>query len=202
MVSTSRGLRARLGLLLGVGMLVTVGGPAGAHFSAAPYTHKNSCTVANRVDPVTVVFYASATGSRSLNHVQYHGGWTHTSGSPQHFGTHGECYAMNGQRANGGSFSSRWHIRVRQTHHTDANWGTTAMGSPHRDEWTGCGHAVPSNGFNTGRTQIVNMLSPSPHHTHSHNEFWGNTQAMLQCTQQTAASNGYVAWISMPSSNH
>jgi hypothetical protein len=176
--------------------------PATAHFSAGHYTYSGSCTEANRVDPVTVVLYGSATGARVLNHVQHHGGWTHQSGSPQNFLTHGQCYAMSGQRANDDGLSSRWHVRVRTTYHGDDTWGTTAMGSPHRDELVWCIHAVPPNGFNAGRTQIVNMLSPSPHHTYSHNAYWGNTQSMKQCTGSTAASNGYVAWISMPAWDH
>lgn len=80
--------------------------------------------------------------------------------------------------------------------------GNDFCGTPHRDELIWCGHAVPSNGFNDGRTQIVNMLSPSPHHTYSHNEYWGNTDPMTQCNGQTAQSNGYVAWISVPSWSH
>lgn len=189
-----------LGLVAPVGLAT----PAQAHFSAGTYTYRNGgpCTAGNRVDPVTVVFYSSATGARSLNHVQFHGGWTHTSGTAQYFLSHGACQPMNGQRADGGTFSSRYHIRARTTYHSDPTWGITAMGSPHYDNLTWCGHAVPPNGFNNGRAEIVRIMDPSPHHTLAGYVNWGNTQSMRQCNGDMAASNGLVAWLSVPSWNH
>jgi hypothetical protein len=175
--------------------------PAGADFNSGWYT-RDPCSPNVLRDPITIVFTHNASGARSLNHVQHHLSWGYpTSGITQYFVSHGVCAAMDGQRASAGTFSSRYHIRVRKTYHGDTTWGTTAVGAPHYDQLTGCGHKVPTNGFNNGRQANINGFSGT-HHTHQGTVNWGNTLPIRQCDASTAASNGNVAWFSIPNSNH
>lgn len=203
--------RSRFGPTSVGGVLVIVAGllgvttpPAFAHFSSGIYTYSGSCTSSNRTDPVNLVFYQSATGSRTLNHIQFHTGWTNTSGSSQKFLTHSECYSMSGQRASGGLTSSRWHVRVRQTYHSDTTWGTTSAGAAHWENYhslLNC-HYVTQNGFNEGRMIVVEKLVNQGGHNTAGTTDWGNTQRMRQCNGNDAWSNGIVYWIAIPGSSH
>lgn len=180
-------------------------GAAGAHFSAGYYTFKNGgpCTEGNRVDPRNLVFYRSATGTRSLNHIQAHTGWSSQGGTTQYFQSHGYCREMTGQRGSAPLLAlARWHVRVRTTYHSDSTYRTTAQAGAHRDNTDLCGHFVPSSGFNTARNEVRNQMVPSAHHTHGRTVNSQNNAPMRQCNGLYAASDGYVYWITVPSSSH
>jgi hypothetical protein len=195
-------------LLLAPAVFFLPAASASAHFSVVYYSHSDSaCT--KRTDPITVVFYTSATAAHTLNHVQFHAGWSNTSGSTQYFQSHGVCSSQDGQRASGGLASSRYHIRVKKTFDADAVLGTTAVGTPHHEDLVvSCGHAVDKggvgsglvSGFDQGKLKIVAAFAGV--HAAKAPTYWGNTETFKQCDGDLAGSNGYVRWYSIPNVDH
>lgn len=197
-------------------LALTLPSAAAAHFNSGLYSHRaDNC--ASRSDPITVVFYGYATGSRSLNHIRFHTGWGGGSGGGQYFASHGICGAGT-QHAENGTFT-RYHIRMRKTYDADTTWrGTTTVGTPHHEGYIGyggCFHAVDrggvsqpypynqgNSGFDQGRKRIFNALYGETGHTFMLAENWGNTQEFKQCDDDWAGSNGTVFWFRMPNSNH
>ncbi len=102
----------------------------------------------NRKDPVMDVFYNNGQSSNVATHVEHHTGWTNTEGEQQWYKIHDPTVcAQNGttaQRASGCGGCDRVHIRFRQTYHSDATWGITALGTPHNEAW------ITGNGCGTG----------------------------------------------------
>ena len=207
-----------LALILGMGVAtVAVGVPLSqAHFSTTgQFSHEtDACTSStNRKDPVMDVFYNNGQSSNVATHVEHHTGWTNTEGSQQWYKIHADptVCAQNGttaQRASGCGTCGRVHIRFRQTYHSDATWGITALGTPHNEAWVvgplGCGtgkHAVYyPYGYQDGRTMIYNNLVAAGGHTFGGGVIWGNTQSPLpQCNGDVVRSlDGKVDYIRMP----
>jgi hypothetical protein len=194
---SARTLTRVLGIAAAMAMLVA---PAAmADFSSSDYTYDSGCT--NPIDPVNFVWYgATAYASNSAYHTQVHTGWGNTSGSSQSFVTHGSCRVLNEQRASAGGSSTRFHIRLFQTYHLDANGRYESVGGAHHEDWVfPCGHAVDSNGsngsgFDQGKAAMFNALYGS-HHYYGANQYWGNTRNFKQCDGDYAGSNGYVLWF-------
>lgn len=204
-------------LFLAVPIALVFSNSAAAHFESGLYSHRAS-DCASRSDPITVVFYGYATGTRTLNHVRFHTGWGGGSGGGQYFASHGICGAGT-QHAESGTFT-RYHIRMRKTYHDDATWGTTSTGTPHHEDWidsaiSGCfpgNHAVDKggvdkggglqSGFDQGRTRIYNALIGQPGHTFGGSVNWGNTQEFKQCDGDWAGSHGTVYWFRIPNNSH
>ena len=203
-------------------LALTLPSAAAAHFNSGLYSHRaNNCS--SRSDPITVVFYAYATGSRTLNHIKAHTGWGGGSGGGQYFASHGICGAGT-QHAESGLFT-RYHIRMRKTYDGDTTWrGTTTVGTPHHEDWIDTineldcwpgNHAVDkggvsqpypynqgNSGFDQGRKRIFNALYGQSGHTYALSENWGNTQEFKQCDGDWAGSNGTVFWFRIPNSSH
>jgi hypothetical protein len=165
---------------------------AGAHLSTSSYTYKSDCST--RVDPVNFVFYGPyATWSHTASQVQFHAGWSHTSGSPQASWSHGSCYSMGTQRASAGLLSSRFHIRLFW-----AGSDPYTVGDAHHEDFIWyCGHAVDSNGptgsgFDWGRRTLRSDFKAAGHYTYY--SWWGNTQNFKQCDGDWAGSDGYMDW--------
>lgn len=198
----------RLLQVVGAIAVSVAAGPAWAHFdSSGQYTHKGCPgVVANRVDPINIVFYTWGTWDRALSQTQSHAGWSDTSGSDQYFVDHGNCALRHGQRANGDGLSSRYHIRVRGQH-SDTTFGWTSTGDAHHEDFvTSCpGHAVDQNGpsgsgFDQGRRQLLATFDNAGHSWFE--TFWGNTQTLLQCDGGGASSDGWVDFIQLHQVNH
>jgi len=199
----------RISLLIGFVMSAAFGvAPALGHFDASDrYTHR-SCpaSVANRTDPVNVVFTVWGTWGRAESQTETHAGWTSTSGSSQSFVDHGGCFAMHTQRASG--LGSRFHVRVRGQH-SDQTLGWVGAASAHHEDLVlfplPCGHAVDSNGpggsgFDQGRDELERRLAAAGHA--SSRAWWGNTQSFKQCDGDYAGSDGWIAVISLHQVNH
>ncbi len=205
-----------LALPVGIAIAVAMFGAAQsrAHFSpTGQYSHStDACTSStNRKDPVMDVFYNNATGSNVATHVQHHTGWTNTEGKQQWYKIHADptvCgqNSTTAQRASGCGSCDRVHIRFRQTYHSDATWGTTALGTPHNEAWKTSGGCFPGEhavydpwGFQDGRTMIYNNLVAAGGHTFAGGVIWGNTQEMPQCDGNMVGSvDGKVDYIRMP----
>lgn len=174
-----------------------------AHFQTYEYTLSGCPASSDRqVDPVNFVFWSSGSSSNALSNVSFHAGWANTSGTTQYFSDHNVCRAMDGQRASGGSTSSRFHIRVEQIADSDPIWGTTSRGDAHHEDfvWT-ClppSHAVDKNGsngsgFDQGRRELRTKLEAGGHAWESH--YWGNTRNFQQCDGDYAGSDGYTVFV-------
>lgn len=178
---------------------------ARADFQPGYYTH-GSCagTAASRIDPVNFAYWDWGTWDRAVSQTQTHAGWLDTGGSSQYFFDHGNCYTMTAQRADGGTASSRHHIRFHPIH-SDATLGWTTIGDAHHEDFTYCGHAVDANGpsgsgFDQGRRQLRVLLENGGHGWYS--EFWGNTQNFQQCDGDYASSDGYTVFSRAHQINH
>jgi hypothetical protein len=182
--------------------------PALAHFDTSDrYTHAGCpATVANRTDPINVVFTGWGTWGRAESQVQSHAGWGATSGSTQSFVDHGSCHAMHTQRASGQG--SRFHVRVRGQH-SDTVLGWTATGDAHHEDLVAfpvpCGHAVDSNGssgsgFDQGRDELERRFVSAGHSTRR--VWWGNTQSFKQCDGDFAASDGWTVFVQLHQVGH
>jgi hypothetical protein len=178
---------------------------ARADFQPGYYTH-GSCagTSASRIDPVNFVYWDWGTWDRAVSQTQTHAGWLNTSGSSQYFFDHGNCYTMTTQRADGGSTSSRFHIRYHPIH-SDATLRWTTIGDALHEDFTYCGHAVDANGpsgsgFDQGRRQLRILMENGGHGWYS--EFWGNTQNFQQCDGDYASSDGYTVFSRAHQINH
>jgi hypothetical protein len=203
----------RVASVVVVGVVATVAafataGSAPAHFDdLEAYTHK-ACpaTVANRVDPINVIFTGWGTWGRAVSQIESHLGWTATSGSTQSFADHGSCYAMHAQRASGQG--SRFHVRVRGQH-KDTELGWTATGDAHHEDFVTfpipCGHSVDSNGpggsgFDQGRDELERSFAGAAHAT---SWLWrGNTQSFKQCDGDYAGSDGWAVLVELHQVNH
>jgi hypothetical protein len=205
-------MRARLILLAVVIGAVAFPGTAAAHFQSGLYSHEAS-DCASRIDPITVVFYGSATAGRTQNHIQYHSGWGGSSGGGQYFASHGVCGGTTHQAYSDCGTCTRFHIRLRKTYHDDATWGTTTTGTPHHEDWIWyCGHAVDKggvdkgeglqSGFDQGRGKIYSILYGKSGHAFGGTTNWGNTQEFKQCDGDWAGSHGSVYWFHIPNSSH
>ena len=182
--------------------------PAFAHFDVSDrYTHR-SCpaTVANRTDPVNVVFTGWGTWGRAESQIESHADWSATTGTTQSFVDHGSCFPMHSQHASGQA--SRFHVRLRGQH-PDAVLGWTTTGDAHHEDLVAfpvpCGHAVDSNGpggsgFDQGRDELEGRFSAAGHSTRW--EWWGNTQSFKQCDGDYAASDGWTVFIQLHQVNH
>jgi hypothetical protein len=196
-----------VGVVAVVGLLVAAGA-APAHFDDLDrYTHK-ACpaSVANRVDPINVVFTGWGTWGRAVSQIESHLGWTATSGTTQSFVDHETCYSMHAQRASGQG--SRFHVRVRGQH-KDTGFGWTATGDAHHEDLVTfplpCGHAVDSNGsggsgFDQGRDELERRFAAAGHATSW--VWWGNTQSFKQCDGDYAASDGWAVFVELHQVNH
>ena len=187
---------------------VLFGSPALAHLDIAdPYTH-DACPsgVANRVDPINVVFTTWGTWGRAERQIATHASWTATSGSTQSFADHGECLPMHTQRASG--HGSRFHVRVRGQH-PDVALGWVAVAAAHHEDNVlfpvPCGHAVDSNGprgsgFDQGRDELESRFTLAGHS--AYRVWWGNTQSFKQCDGDYAASDGWTVFIELHQVGH
>ena len=177
-------------------------------------------------DPVTVVFYGYAKASRALNHVQAHTGWSVRPTPRQSFETWGNCGKTYGELASGRFWEDRFHVRVRKASRRYGTWGTTALATPHHEDYIWwnpgfqspqdkikCIHAVDKggvgpnggglySGFMRGRDELVNRMTTSAHHRPVYMAYWQNTREFKQCDQDWAGSDGYVAWVKIPNSSH
>lgn len=187
-------------------LLITVA-PASAHFDTGMYTHHGCPAGKDRIDPINVVFYGWGTWDRAVSQIQSHAGWTHSSGSAQTFVDHGNCYAMQAQRASASGISTRFHVRLHPIHR-DPTLGWTTVGDAHHEDWVNfppCGHAVDSNGpngsgFDWGRRQLRILFQAGGHQWEGY--WWGNTQNFRQCDGDWARSDGITVWINMHQVNH
>jgi hypothetical protein len=199
--------RIPLVLLLVPVALVAVAGAAAHLDQASPYTHLSCPGVAqSRTDPVNVVFHGWGTWGRAQSQVASHAGWDASSGAGQVFVDHGACSPQHAQRASGEG--SRYHVRIRGQHWSDA-LGWAAAGAAHHEDLVlfpfPCGHAVDANGpagsgFDQGRDELVARLAAAGHG--SFRTWWGNTQSFRQCDGDYAASDGWVAFVVLHRMNH
>jgi hypothetical protein len=191
-----------------VAALVAPVAPALAHFDATDrYTHR-ACpaTVANRADPVNVLFTGWGTWGRAASQLEAHAGWPSTTGSSQSFVDHGGCAPMHAQRASG--LGARFHVRFRGQHQ-DAALGWVAVAGAHHEDLVlfprPCGHAVDSNGpagsgFDQGRNELERAFASAGHATSR--VWWGNTQSFKQCDGDYAASDGWTFVVALHQVNH
>lgn len=187
---------------------------ASADFSSSDFSHMgNTCT--NRVDPITIVFigdnaYAETHGFshrafdliNGMNDPQHD--WRGVSASNQYASSHGDCTPMERQSASGDN-APRYHVRLNQTKHQDLNGHYEAVGTPHYEVDTACGHAVPpdsqtsgnGSGFVLGRGHLKNdWLDAYGSGKLFRTDNWGNTEPQRQCNGWYAANaDGIVYWL-------
>lgn len=165
----------------------------------------------SRIDPVTVIFYGSATVATTPNHVRNHAGWWWQGGgwSSQYLSAGGVCGPHHEENPASDFFGdSRYHIRQRQAPDNDPYWGMTVMGTPHYEQSVACGHAITPggadigqwSGFDSERHRIYTALLN--YHSWAGTSYWGNTQRMQQCNGWWAGADGNVAWWHIPGSFH
>jgi hypothetical protein len=165
---------------------------AAAHFELSVYTQR-SC-FGTDADPVTNVLWDSGSARLATDHVEHHTGWTNEQGSQQWFTSHARCHEAFAQRASGGPFSSRYHVRISPT--LDLDPWTYSAAAAHHEDFTYCGHAVDKtvngwSGFDAGRRAVYEALRG--HHAYSYVNY-GNSRQFKQCDGDYAGSNGIVGW--------
>jgi hypothetical protein len=127
--------------------------------------------------------------------------WAGADGGDQWASSHGDCTLMERQSATGCGSCTRYHVRLNQTKHQDLNGRYETVGTPHYEEQTFCGHAVPpdrgsGSGFDLGRGHLKNDWIYAYGSGKLWNvQNWGNTLPMLQCNDWAAASSGRVYWL-------
>jgi hypothetical protein len=177
------------------------------------YSFSDQNTCMNRADPVTTIFYGSATAARTSNHIGFHTGWgdTEVDGPDQYYFTGGSCNALHGQRANATAIQTRFHIRFRQSNAVDSDYGTVTIGTPHFEDIENCvfgifpKHAVREtdengwSGYDEGRRAIYNKMRFG--HTTS-TRYNGNSAVMTQCDDGMAKSNGYGRYVEIQAVEH
>jgi len=187
---------------------------AQADFASSDYSFTGG-TCTNRVDPVTLVFigdgayvgthgYSERVWDLLNGMADSQHNWRNANGSAQYASSHGVCTEMERQSASGDG-APRYHIRLNQTHHRDLNNHFEAVGTPHYEVDTFCGHAVPpdsatagdGSGFVLARGHIKNdWLSAYGSGKLFRSDYWGNTEPQQQCNGWYAAnSDGIVYWL-------
>lgn len=180
---------------------------------SAPYSAKPGYGCSNTVwkDPVTVVFNGDeARAPNTARAVEQHLGWTNQDGGSQSLLVKDKlssgswvylCNALDEQRANGGSVSTRKHIRLWRIPASSGDSMKVAA-TPHNEGYNilKClSHFVFRNdptdgsGFDQGRRSIQNGFSSHSQSTTN----WGNTRSFQQCDGGWAGSNGTGVVISM-----
>jgi hypothetical protein len=190
-----------------------------AEFQSGLYSHDDG-GCASRVDPITFVFFAEATGWRTYNHIRAHTGWRGDTDANQFFASHGYCRQSYAEAYNGDSSETRYHVRLRQTAEWDDTYGYTTVATPHYELWADdCswgglpGHGVEEgsidnpydswSGFDNGREIIWNFMAGTNAHWWQPATYWGNTAEMSQCGGRWyAGSNGKVYWLTIPAWAH
>jgi hypothetical protein len=183
------------------------------------YTYRSSdCNEpdADAADPVNVIFYDDATQSNLDYYFNLYHGWGDNDGETQYFKTWYNCYEMDGQPSSGQMGVTRYHARYQRgldpwgNVDVDNPWGDYSVASAHYEEWipylpgfNSCDsgwfpkgdHAVPNDGFNQGRDNVVqNWVTEGGHH-YAGTRNWDNRELRDQCNDWVAASNGDVAFI-------
>jgi hypothetical protein len=178
-----------------------------AQFVRAGYASRaNACAVAQRSDPVTMIFYGFPATSRNVDSmIQRHAGWTYHTGSDQWLQSHGFCNHFDVQDADHITLT-RFHTRLWQMPGLDLKSRFITYATPHHEDFVtvgGCGfpgnHAVDANGsqgsgFDQGRNRLTRELTAAGYSV-GDVQFWGNTQTFRQCDGDDASSNGTVNWI-------
>jgi hypothetical protein len=178
-----------------------------AHFVQSSYAFgANACVVANRSDPVTMIFYGFPATSRNVDtEVQRQAGWIHHTGGDQWLQSHGLCNHFDVQDADQITLN-RFHTRLWQMPGLDLKNRFITYATPHHEDFVvlgGCGfpgnHAVDENGslgsgFDQGRNRLTGEFVAAGYSI-GDVQFWGNTQTFRQCDGGDASSDGKVNWI-------
>jgi hypothetical protein len=177
------------------------------------YTYRTTdCheTDADAGDPINVVFYDGATKQDLDYYFNLYHGWGDNGGETQYFKTNGVCNEMDAQPSSRRWGLSRYHARYHRGLNSgggvdiDSTWGDYSVAAAHYEDWIvfdGCGfpgnHAVPEDGFNRGRQNVIDNWAnePDPSHSFAGLWDWGNTLERVQCNDTRARSDGYVAFI-------
>ena len=171
-------------------------------------------------DPINVLFWDDAAGVNLDYYFDLYHGWGDNDGETQYFQTWGWCSEMDGQPSSGGLQMTRYHARYSrgldatgEVIYDDPIWGDYSVAAAHYEQWVpyapefnDCDggtwpfqgdHAVPPDGFNQGRDNVIEnwLIEPDPGHTLWGYGYWDNRESRLQCTRQRAASDGEVAFI-------
>jgi hypothetical protein len=183
------------------------------------YTYRgDTCDEGDAADPINVVFYNDATAENVEQGFDDHPGWSDHDGETQYFKHYDNCYEMGDQPSSNQMGLSRYHARYHRGLDTsgeveiDPIWGDYTIAAAHYEDWipyipfvNNCDsgwvpkgdHAVPEDGFNEGRDNIVynwTQAEGADHH-YSGTQTWHNTQARVQCNGEVAQSDGNVAFI-------
>jgi hypothetical protein len=177
-------------------------GPADAALDIRWYSfkHGHNCYDAQRVDPVTVIFYHLGYADWTTNHIGHHTGWGNNwDPDAQQFVTNGLCYTQHGSRADGWVIETRFHIRWRGGTYADPTYWYFTIGTPHREKAVSCGHAVyPTetgwSGFDAGRQVVWEAMALYGGH-YNFSSYVGNSSPRPQCNGWWAQSNGYALYV-------
>jgi hypothetical protein len=182
----------------------------------------SSCPAAydKEIDPVGIVFYGSATGARTMNHIRYHTGWPIKPTLHQNFSSWGVCGKTYDEAASGRWYHSRYHVRVRKTARRTSLVGTTTLSTPHHEDYLKgrsihpfCTHPVDKggvgpnggglmSGFTQGRDELFSRMVSSSHHNNTAWVQWGNTREFRQCDGDYAGGDGWVVYVLVPNWSH
>jgi hypothetical protein len=180
-----------------------------AHFVQSSYAFgANACVVAQRSDPVTMIFYGFPATSHNVDtEVQRQAGWIYHTGGDQWLQSHGLCNHFDVQDASQITLT-RFHTRLWQMPGLDLKNRFITYATPHHEDFVilgGCGfpgnHAVDANGslgsgFDQGRNRLTGDFVAAGYSI-GDVQFWGNTQTFRQCDGDDASSNGKVNWINV-----
>ena len=197
---------------IGVSLALVLFAPSrgDAHFVQSSYAFgANGCTVEQRSDPVTMIFYGSlGTAAYSDATVRSFAGWTWRTGNDQWLQSHGLCNQFNFQDASAITLT-RYHVRLWQMPGLDLKDRYVTYATPHHEDFViggGCGipgnHAIDANGsqgsgFDQGRTQLGTIIGRT--YPLGDIQNWQNTQTFRQCDGDLASSNGLVLWYRLGS---
>ena len=139
-------------------------------------------------DPINVVFFDDAAAVNLDYYFDLYHGWGDNGGETQYFKIWSNCYEMDGQPSSNWGPRDRYHARYHRgldaigEVEDDLTWGDYSVAAAHFEDWIvgdGCGfpgnHAVPEDGFNQGRDNVIEnwVIEPDPGHTLWGYEDWG-----------------------------
>jgi hypothetical protein len=195
------GLKRGFGVCLAVASLLAAWstGSAQSAFDSSVWSYKTSGCASGGIpiDPISLVEYGyGAYYSQARARLEARTGFVgDNNAAGQWASSLGFCTTMNGQSFTALATCSgcvRYHLRYNQTHEKDTLGRYETVGTPHFEQWRGCGHVVTT--FTGGRDYIVNQMSAWYSYSW---QWWGNTSPRGQCDGTAVGSDGYTAWVNV-----
>ncbi|MES4787652.1 MAG: hypothetical protein C4294_19685 [Nitrospiraceae bacterium] len=191
-----RSLRSIVSFIIGFSLLAAISVSAVyADFNIGDRIYRNSgCSSGQEADPVNLLFWNQADTFNTLNNFQAHVGWGNDTGVTMWLKHHGSnCSAHTAQRASGGLYTNRDHIRFFNVNDNDPVYGTWTAAAIHFDQL--CNWVHEGRSFNIERHNMLFFFSQGGHATNESWQWVGGYWIWLPCAQQWEWVDGILGKI-------